>query len=552
MPSPSSATLVARSITKHFGPSLVLDAVSFTVPPGMRLGVVAPNGTGKSTLLRILAGLEEADSGTVEVLPESATVGYLAQEPERRADERVRDALARRTGVAAADAALAAAADALGAGDPGADDRYAHALDRFLALGAADFDARLGTVCADLGLAPALLDAPTAVLSGGEAARVSLAGVLLAQFEVLLLDEPTNDLDFDGLSRLERFVHDWTGALVMVSHDRAFLERTVTAVLELDAHSHRASEYHGGWLAYRDERATARRHAEEAHERFVSQRDDLLDRSRRERSWAVQGVNKVRKSDETDKHIRAFRTASSEQLAAKAKRTERQIERLEVVDKPWEGWELRFDIAAAAKTSTRVVSLDGVVVERDGFRLGPLTFEASAGERIVITGANGSGKTTLLGVILGTVQPASGARRLGPGVVVGTLEQARSAFMGAGSLLDGVVLATSLSLSEARSLLAKFGLAADHVLRAPASLSPGERTRAELALLMAGGVNALVLDEPTNHLDLEAIEQLEGALARFRGTLLVVSHDRRFLDAVEPTRVLQVDGGAIVADEVVT
>jgi ATPase subunit of ABC transporter with duplicated ATPase domains len=551
VPSPSApATLVARAITKHFGPHLVLDRVSCTIPPGARLGIVAPNGTGKSTLLRILAALEVADSGVVELLPDTATVGYLAQEPERRGDESVRGALARRTGVSDADVSLTHAAAALGEGGPSAHDRYERALDRYLALGAADFDARLGEVAADVGLATRLLDAPTSALSGGEAARVSLAAILLARFDVLLLDEPTNDLDFDGLARLEQMVCEWRGALAVVSHDRAFLERVVTDVLELDAHAHTAAEFHGGWSAYGEERATARRHAEEAHAQYVEQRDALTSRARRERNWAQQGVAKVRRSGETDKFIRHFRTASSEQLAARAKRTERQLDRLDVVDKPWEGWELRFDIAATDKGSARALALTEAVVAREGsaFVLGPVSVEIAAGERVHVAGANGSGKSTLIGALLGTVPMTSGARHVGPGVRLGTLDQARRAFERAPTLLDGLVVATGLPLSEARSLAAKFGLGADHVMRRPATLSPGERTRAELALLMARGVNGLVLDEPTNHLDLEAIEQLEGALGRFRGTLVVVSHDRRFLESLALTRSIELAAGRVARD----
>jgi ATPase subunit of ABC transporter with duplicated ATPase domains len=553
VPSPSSpATLVARAISKHFGPHLVLDRVSCTIPPGARLGIVAPNGTGKSTLLRILAGLEPADSGAVELLPDRATVGYLAQEPERRGDESVRAALARRTGVSDADTALARAAAALGDTDRGAHDRYERALDRYLALGAADFDARLGDIAADVGLAARLLDAPTGALSGGEAARVSLAAILLARFDVLLLDEPTNDLDFDGLARLEQMVCEWRGALAVVSHDRAFLERVVTDVLELDGHAHTAAEFHGGWRAYGEERATARRHAEEAHAQYVEQRDALAGRARREREWAQQGVAKVRRSGETDKFIRHFRTASSEQLAARAKRTERQLERLDVVDKPWEGWELRFDIATTDKGSARALALTDAVVVREGssFVLGPVSVEIAAGERVHVAGANGSGKSTLIGALLGTVAMTSGLRHIGPGVRLGTLDQTRGAFDRAPTLLDGLVAATGLPLSEARSLAAKFGLGADHVTRRPATLSPGERTRAELALLMARGVNCLVLDEPTNHLDLEAIEQLESALGRFGGTLVVVSHDRRFLDALDLTRTVTLAAGKVVQDGV--
>src|SRR5205085_2603362 len=291
-PSSSFSSLLARDITKSFGPRVVLDRVSCTIGPKHRIGVVAPNGTGKSTLLKILAGVERADSGTVTRTPPNATVGYLPQEPERRAGETVRVYLARRTGVAAAEADLDHAAHALAAAraENDADDAYTRALERFLALGAADFDARVEQICTDLGLPERALDLEMCALSGGQAARASLAAILLARFDVFLLDEPTNDLDFDGLARLERFlIAEMAGGAMIVSHDRAFLDRTITSVLELDEHTHTATEYAGGWQAYLDERATARRHAEEAYDEYRAQRRELTDRAQRQRQWSIQG-----------------------------------------------------------------------------------------------------------------------------------------------------------------------------------------------------------------------------------------------------------------------
>ena len=546
-----SASVLARNITKSYGPRLVLDRVSCTIADHHRLGVVAPNGTGKSTLLKILAGIEVPDAGTVTRTPPTATVGYLPQEPERSPGETVRAYLARRTGVAAAEAALDAASRALGTDEPGAADAYDHALAQFLALGAADLDARIGAVCDDLGLPARTLDVETRALSGGEAARAGLAAILLARFDVFLLDEPTNDLDFAGLDRLERFVHDeLTGGAVIVSHDRAFLDRTITGVLELDEHTHTAAEYAGGWRAYLDERATARRHAETAYEDYRNRRQVLVDRARRQRGWAVQGVAKVKRGDEPDKNIREFRRNSSEHVAAKAKITDQALARLEAdaVDKPWEGWDLRMEIAAAPRSGAVVARLVGATVCRGDFVLGPVDIEIRYGERVAIVGSNGSGKTTLLHAMLGRLPLAGGAQWVGPGVVFGELDQARAAFGSRQPLLERFEAATGLHASEARSCLAKFGLGPDHVVRAAASLSPGERTRASLALLSATGVNCVVLDEPTNHLDLPAIEQLESALASYTGTLLVVTHDRTLLDAVSFTRRIELAHGHVSDD----
>ena len=545
------ASLIARDVSKSYGPNPVLERVSVTVAPGDRIGVVAPNGTGKTTLLRILAGLEPPDSGSVGCIPPSATVGYLPQEPDRRADETLHAFLSRRTGVAAAEAALEAGADRLAEGGADADDAYAHALDRFLALGGPDFDGRVGVVCAELGIPERLLDLPTGALSGGEAARASLAAILLSRFDVFLLDEPTNDLDFVGLNRLEQFVVGLPGAAVIVSHDRAFLDRTITAVLELDDHDHTARQFNGGWSAYLEERAVARRNAEEAYADYSSKRSTLAQRAQTQREWSLQGVSKVRKSNENDKYIRHFRTNSSEHVAAKAKITERALERLDVVEKPWEGWDLRMEIAAAPRSGSVVARFEDAVVQRGDFVLGPVDLEIGWAERVAILGPNGSGKTTLLRALLGELPLASGTRRMGPGVVVGTLEQARGRFIGSATLLDAFGAASGMLVAESRSLLAKFGLGSGHVARTPATLSPGERTRAELALLSATGVNCLVLDEPTNHLDLPAIEQLERALESFEGTLLLVTHDRGLIEALQFTRTIELLDGRVVADHAV-
>ncbi|MCU0267192.1 MAG: ATP-binding cassette domain-containing protein [Acidimicrobiales bacterium] len=552
------ATLVARGLCRAFGDLTVLDGVSLTVSPGDRIGVVGANGVGKSTLLRLLAGVERPDAGTVELRPPTATVGLLPQE-EVRSDETVQHFLRRRTGVARAEAELERAAAALAGpdtGDGAADDAYAVALERFLALGGADLVHRIPEVLDDLAVPQQVADSALGSLSGGQRARVSLASLLLDRHAVVLLDEPTNDLDFDGIERLERWLTDLRVGVAVVSHDRAFLERCVTRVLELDEHTRRAREYGGGWRSYLDERAVARRHADDAYQTYRRQHDELVARSRRERSWSVRGVARARRSGETDKFIRHFRAQTSEQLASRARRTDRALERLTPVDKPWEGWDLRFEIASAPRSGDLVARFEGVVVDREpasdtgtgAFRLGPIDLEIASGERVALLGPNGAGKSTLLAVLLGELAPTAGTCRTGPGVRPGVLGQHRDAFDPERSLLDAFLRRTGLDLSAGRSLLAKFGLQAEDVHRDVASLSPGERTRAELALLMAEGINTLVLDEPTNHLDLPAIEQLELALDRFAGTLLLVTHDRRLLEVVRLTRVIELRDGQLVED----
>ena len=545
VPSSPPATLVARHLTHDRGGRTVLDGVSLTIGPESRIGVVGPNGVGKSTLLQLLAGVVVPDGGRIVLDPPSATRGYLSQEHEVVAGETVRQALTHRTGAGGAEQELAEAAAGLVDGTAAAERRYDIALDRFNSLGAADLDARIDDVLVGLGVGADVADQTVSTLSGGQEAKVALAAIELSRFDVTLLDEPTNDLDFGGLSRLEAWVRSRPGGMVIVSHDRDFLERTVTTVLELDAHSRTALEYGGGWRGYQTERAHARRHASEAYELYDRQRRQLETRADRQRQWATTGVRREsRHPRDHDKAQRDFRINRTEKLASKARQTERAMDNLDVVEKPFEGWDLRFTIEEAERAGAVVVRLTGAVIERGSFRMGPVDLEVDWGERVALTGANGTGKSTLVSALLGTQPLAAGDRWMGPGVVVGHLGQDRRAMGGGSDLVRTVTDRCGLSQAEARSLLAKFGLDAEHVTRPSTSLSPGERTRAELAMFQARGVNFLVLDEPTNHLDLPAIEQLESALAAYGGTLLLVSHDRQLLGSVDISRSIELGSGA--------
>jgi ATPase subunit of ABC transporter with duplicated ATPase domains len=440
-----SGTLAARTIGKSYGETVVLDGLSLSVTPSSRVGVVGPNGIGKSTLLRLLAGVEEPDSGSVSREPPGLSVAYLVQ--ERSAEG----------------------------------------------------------------------------LSGGEGARQNLEAILAADADVLLLDEPTNDLDFAGLELLERFLASHRGGVVAVSHDRAFLER-MTSIVELEAETRRVHVYAGGWSEFAAKREATRERHESAYAGYVSERGRLEEQARRMRQWEEHGYGQGRKKK---------KTKDVKKAAAK------KLGRLERVEKPWTPWQLRLSLAPASRGGDVVARLTQAVVERDGFRVGPVDLELRHGDRLALLGRNGAGKTTVLKALLGELPLTSGERQLGPGTVLGELPQGVGPFAGDERLLDRFVAESGLAAGEARSLLATFALGADDVLRPGRSLSPGERSRAAIALLSARGVNALVLDEPTNNLDLEAIEQLELALQGYEGAAVLVSHDRRFLEAFGATQTLE-------------
>ena len=416
-----TATLVAKGLAGGYGHRTLFDSLDLTVAPGDVVGVVGANGAGKSTLLRLLAGIDEPQAGTISLAPADAFVGWLPQEHERIEGETVVEYIARRTGCAQATGDMDAAAVALGdpslATVPGADpaDVYSAALERWLASGAADLDERVPAVLADLGLeveGAALMTS----LSGGQAARVGLAALLLSRFDIVLLDEPTNDLDLDGLERLETFVKGLRGGVVLVSHDREFLARCVTRVLELDLAQNSNRVYGGGYDAYLEERATLRRQQREKYDEFADKKADLVARARTQREWSSQGVrNAMRKAPDNDKIKRKASAESSEKQAQKVRQMESRIRRLDEVEEPRKEWQLEFTIGSAPRSSSVVSTLSSAVFRQGSFTLGPVSLQVNAGERIGITGPNGAGKSTLLRALLGRPgpvprQPRSGAR----------------------------------------------------------------------------------------------------------------------------------------------
>jgi ATPase subunit of ABC transporter with duplicated ATPase domains len=519
--------LAARDISKSFAAVKVLDRVSLVVSAGDRVGIVGPNGIGKSTLLRVLAGLEQPDGGQIV---RTGAVGYLPQEPEARPGETVRDYLARRTGVGAAEREMDGLAARLGT-EPEHATAYMEALERFLALGGEDFEARVGAVLSEVGLGRRSAREVSS-LSGGEAARAALAAILLARFDVFLLDEPTNNLDFAGLDRLEGFLGQLPAGVVLVSHDRAFLDRTIDRVVEIEAETRRVHEYAGTWTEYEASRERARAQHEAAYADYVDEkkRYSTLLAVRRQEAHLLGGERKLaRQTGGSDRR-------PTNALRGKVNQARNHLERLEEVEKPWTPWRLELEFASAAPTGI-IAELAGAVVELGSFTLGPVDLELHWADRLAVVGRNGSGKTTLIRALLGELPLARGTRRIGPAVAFGELNQARDLF--GGVLLSDFTELSGLTPTDARTRLAKFALGADDVERAAPHLSPGERTRAALALLTARGVNCLILDEPTNHLDLEAIEELETALETYTGCLIVVTHDRRFLERLAVNRTIR-------------
>ena len=503
--------LRALDLTKSYDGAPLFEGLSLTLNPGDRAGLVGPNGTGKSTLLRLLAGLEPADRGSLFV---SATVGYLPQEAPA-GDATLDDVL---------HAALGEAGEALRAlQQPGDLDAYASALETAEATGAWAAEARADDVRRRLGIDQLDADRSLARLSGGEQARALLAATLLEDPGVLLLDEPTNHLDAAGLAWLEEFLAGFGGAVLVVSHDRRFLDAVVTRIYEL---GDGLEQYEGGYSAYRDEKARRRERLEELATAHDKRRRRLEADIAATHGYALQ--TELTAPRAVAPRLKRYAKKVAKKAKAREHRLEREMTSTDWVERPREAPAIRLKLDAAADRGRRVAHLDNVSARV----LTGVDLTLHGGERVSVTGRNGAGKTTLLELL----REATPAAQLLP-----------QWFDATGPVLPWFRAHSRQGIdeSEARTLLAHFGIGSAAIRRPLERLSPGQRARVAIAALVASGADLLLLDEPTNHLDFDTLEVLETALAKSPSTIVAVSHDRWFLDAIGTTRHLHVEDGRV-------
>ena len=519
------AVLIASALRKELSGSVLFDGVSFKLERRDRLSLAGPNGAGKTTLLRAIARETSLQGGEL-AFEKGARVALHDQRPPAASNRPLREyVLAGTADLAAIESELRRLEQAMGSGDHDAAvlRRYAAAQQRLEHAGGYDWRDRAASVVRGLGFSNADLDRPLRTFSGGELTRASLARALAAQPDLLLLDEPTNHLDIASLEWLETMLRTLDAAVILVAHDRWFLEAVTTAVLELEGG--RSVYFPGTWHVWRREQAARALHLAKTAEREREQLERLarfVERFRYKASKARQAQSKLRQIDR-------IKTTRVETPAARRRA-------------------LGFEFLKPPRSGRDVVVVEGLsLAAGDKPLLDGASFAIERGEHVALVGPNGSGKTTLLETLLGRRQPGAGRIRLGHGVIPAYFSQHEAELDERGTVLEAVISGTGLKRPEAQALLGRFLFSGwDEHEKPAAALSGGERRRLALAIVVASGANFLVLDEPTNHLDLESRESLEVALEAFPGTVLLVSHDRAVLDAVAG-RLLAVEARGITS-----
>ena len=522
--------LTAHHIHKSYGIQPILEDISFSISQLERVGLIGPNGSGKTTLMRILAGIERPDSGAVVSTRPNLRVAYLAQGMEFDPGQTIQSALNMDTvSEASLEAEIESLALALSSNPNNAhlQEKYDSVLHQ-LSTSSDQSSAIVGA----LGISGISLDTPVKHLSGGQKTRLMLARVLLQEPHLLLFDEPTNHLDIEMLEWLEGWLASFKGAALIVSHDRAFLDNTVTSILEMDPTTHGIKSYPGNYADYLEHKLVER---EKQAQAYQDQQDEIA--QLRAASAHIRGLTKMKKggkADSGDKFAKGFfGNRSTKNVAGRAKHIEARIEKLlteERLERPKSSWQMKLDFGAPAHQSKDVLTTENLAVGYDKRLLTDLNLYIRAGQRIALTGPNGSGKTTLLRTVAGRLPPLAGNLKLGVTVRLGYMAQEQELLNPALNALQTIQDAAIFNETETRNFLHYFLFKGDDALRPTGGLSFGERARLQLGLLVAQGCTFLLLDEPINHLDIPSRARFEEALASFKGTILAVVHDRYFIE----------------------
>lgn len=495
-----------KSISKSFGNKIVLKGINLTIFEKEKIAFVGKNGSGKSTLLKIIAGLLEPDQGIIEK-PKDLKIAYFPQEiPKEEQEKTGEEFLAQKLFIK---------------------------KDKVRGI--------ISTLFQKLDFPERALKKRIKELSGGEKSKILLMLILKSSADVFLLDEPTNNLDLRGLILLEQFINNSQKGFCIVSHDRKLLEKFAKSVVEIDSQNQKIKTYRHlkSFAQYLQEKKNEERREQEAYEAYIKERQ-RLEAAVRFKKQEAQSIQKgPTKPRDNDKYVIGFKKDRSKKIASQASSIEKKIGRMEEIEKPRQPLPLNLKFHLAEKSGDIVLRLNKVIFRS----MGPIDLEVSYGDRIVIIGPNGEGKTTLLQIILGLTKIDQGLIQRGSNLKIGYLPQEIQ--FNEDKVIDYFLQRTEIDEANARRILARFSFFEEEISSKVLEISPGQRSRLVLATIMAKPINCLILDEPSNHLDSEAINRLEGAIKDFKGTIIMVSHDRYLIDQINANRTVLLEKGKI-------
>lgn len=519
----------AENIHKAYGSAIVLNGISFSVAKGQKVGLVGYNGTGKTTLFNILAGIIKQDDGIVTMRP-GATLGYLPQDTSISSEETVRDYVRRVSGMAALEKDL---------------EESPEAMEEYIRRDGYTFNHRLKVMLAGFGLPSADDSRQLSLLSSGQRSKVFMVGMLLSDPDIMLLDEPTNNLDLPALIWLESFLARSDAACIIISHDRQFLDRLVQKIFEIDWQTRSLNVTNGRYSDYLLRKDKERIKQLSEHEAQQEEIKRLEENARKKKQEALSGSRYT--GTDNDKFLRGFKRDRASKSGKQAKAMEKRIQQMDIIDKPVERSALRIQIQPGKLGGKSEIVLADLVAGYlpISFKLGPISLTIPYGDRIAILGLNGTGKTTLLRTISGELAALSGEVIIGGSLVVGNLTQEHSNLPRGETIKNFLVQRVGVDIQDAYLLATRFGFKADEIDKGIGDLSPGGRARLLFAVFSALSTNVLILDEPTNHLDIEAVVALEEAVAHFEGTIIVVTHDRSFIEKLKPTEIFVMSEGQL-------
>lgn len=533
--------LKVKGVQKNYGALTILSDISFSLEKGQKAALVGPNGVGKTTLLKIIAGLEEADAGSIE-LSKNTHLGYLPQDTSLVGAETIIGYLKSESGIAIMEKEMEGLSAHLE--NEAAANKYGELCHEFQKIGGHNFDHRVKIILTGFGISETEFNKRLCELSSGQKSKVALASILLRGADLLLLDEPTNNLDLPALLWLENFLRNSSATCIIISHDRKFLDRVVKKVFELDWNSHALIANNGTYSNYLMMKRKRQERLKGEYEKQQEEIERLKMRAKEKKSEAEKGSHWI--GTDNDKFLRGFKRDRAGKSSQVAKTLEKRIEQMDRIEKPIDKDALEIDLTAdKAGGSTDINVIEVVAGYQNGFKIGPISLGIKYGQRIGILGPNGSGKSTLLKTVIGSLAPLSGIIKIGSGVKFGFLSQEHENLPHNQTPIEFLSDRTELGESKSYAKLAKFGINQVQAKRPIISLSPGNKTRLLLALFSALSVNTLVLDEPTNHLDIEAIEALEEILSEYSGTVIIVSHDRYFLSKAALDFSFVLEGGSL-------